>query len=188
MVTGVITTIAFGNGCNHEGYKMNYPSKPNNPPQSNTTSSGGATTHEQSQWLIKSINSFSSDIGSLKADVDNIKKSTDRINDDISKISGLENQLSSMSTTISGLQKLTSPIAIIIMTILAWGSFQLYEMNKAVAINSTQITALNETLHRIEKKLDKSDTFKTEISSKLDLILKKTNHANGQSPDSNIDK
>ncbi|ENI4485025.1 hypothetical protein [Vibrio fluvialis] len=49
----------------------------NNPP--GNTPSGGASGHEQSQWIIKSITEFTGEIRHLRADVDHLKTSNSTI-------------------------------------------------------------------------------------------------------------
>lgn len=56
---------------------LNQPNSNQNPPSNST--SGGATAHEQSQWIIKSISDFNGEIHSLRAEVGYLKTSNTTI-------------------------------------------------------------------------------------------------------------
>ncbi|MDQ2108609.1 MULTISPECIES: hypothetical protein [unclassified Vibrio] len=53
--------------------------QPNQPSQNIPTPSGGASGHEQSQWIIRSITEFTGEIRGLRADVDHLKQSNNKI-------------------------------------------------------------------------------------------------------------
>jgi hypothetical protein len=144
---------------------MTNPSQPINPQQSAATPSGGGTTHEQSQWIIRTINEFSGKIGSLDTKSEGIQRDIARIEGDSSKISGID-------STLKTYTKVVSSALIIVIGLSAWGSAELYNLNKANGINSTKV-------ENISKQLANSKNSNKEIMKRLDKLL--ANSANNNS-------
>lgn len=74
---------------------LNQPNSYQNP--SSNSTSGGATAHEQSQWMIKSISDFNGEIHSLRAEVGHLKTSNSTIEN---RIDDLRTTTARTSTTL----------------------------------------------------------------------------------------
>lgn len=140
---------------------MTSPGQPNNPqsPPTNTPS-GGATTHEQSQWLIRTINDFTGKISGLEVKSDGMRRDIERIENETSKIALVDSNLSGVKSWVKGVG-----VAITFIVALAsWGSIEMYNLNKANGVHAEKISMMS-------KQLEESKKDNIKILNKLDKLL-----------------
>lgn len=140
---------------------MTNPNQPNNPqsPPSNTPS-GGATAHEQSQWLIRTINDFTGKISGLEAKNDGLRRDIERVECEASKISGVDSNLSGVKSRVNGIGVAITAI----LALAAWGGVEMYNLNKLNGIHAEKISMMS-------KQLEESKVDNAKILDKLDKLL-----------------
>ncbi|EHZ2573866.1 hypothetical protein K5N30_002732 [Vibrio parahaemolyticus] len=136
----------------------NQPINPQNPPT--TTPSGGATPHEQSQWIIRTINEFTGKISALEAQSQSSRRDIERVEGETCKITNIDSNLSGVRSWVKGIGV---GIAVIV-GFAGWGGIEMYNLNKSNAINAEKISMMS-------KQLDESKAANDKIQEKLDLLL-----------------
>lgn len=133
-------------------------SSPQNPP--NNTASGGATPHEQSQWIIRTINDFTGKIGKLEAQHDSAVENIKKIEADTGKISDLSCSLSGQKSWIKAMG-----IAISTLVLVAgWAGTEIYTFNGSQK-------AAAEKIDIMAKDLEQAKKANSAIIEKLDQLL-----------------
>ena len=134
------------------------PNTPQNPPSN--TPSGGATPHEQSQWIIRTINDFTGKIGKLEVQHDGVVKDIKKIEDDTGKISDLSCSLAGQTSWIKAMG-----IAISTLVLVAgWAGTEIYKFNGSQK-------AAAEKMDIMAKDLEQAKKANSAIIEKLDQLL-----------------